>query len=206
MPCARARGTSCCPPEVICGTVFENVAALLGPLLLTVPPQAISRIRPPLLTVLPRAVSWAHPFSLCRLETLRGPATPMLPAMPPSPLYSWRRIKAFRGVTSRSSCLCGTDPRFITCGFEQGWSGLVTYTAPIWGLSREPKNKKSACIAIFLRLGTVVGCLIADWDAKTQVIGCTVALFRCEGTKKSPQSQKSCKEARIFVFVIAELP
>ena len=107
---------------------------------------------------------------------------------------------------SGSSCLCGTDLRFITCGFEQGWSGLITYTAPIWGLSREPKNKKSARIATFLRLGTVAGCLIADWDAKTQVIGCTVALFRSEGTKKSPQSQKSCKEARIFVFVIAELP
>ena len=106
---------------------------------------------------------------------------------------------------SRSSCLCVTDPRFITCGFEQGWSGLLAYTAPIWGLSREPKNKKSACIAIFLRLGTVVGCLIADWDAKTQVIGCTVAPFRSEGTKKSPQSQKSCKEARIFVFRTAQI-
>ena len=79
------------------------------------------------------------------------------------------------------------------------------YGADLGPIPRAQKQK-SACIAIFLRLGTVTGFLIADWDAKTQVIGCTVALFRSEGTKKSPQSQKSCKEAEIFVFVIVELP
>ncbi len=41
--CARAQDASRHPPEVICGTVFENVAALLGPLLLIVLPRDASR-------------------------------------------------------------------------------------------------------------------------------------------------------------------
>lgn len=79
------------------------------------------------------------------------------------------------------------------------------YGADLGPIPRAQKQK-IGLYCNFFAIRDCFGCLIADWDAKTQVIDCTMALFHSDGTKKSPQSQKSCKEARIFVFVIAELP
>lgn len=74
------------------------------------------------------------------------------------------------------------------------------------GPSQEPRNKKSVRIATFLRLAIVASSPIANRGTKTQVICRVKAPFRFAGTGKSSQSQKSCRDAEIFVFTMGGLP
>lgn len=67
-----------------------------------------------------------------------------------------------------------------------------------------PRNKKSAQTATFLRLAIVPTSPIVNRGIKTQAIGRTAAYYHPAATKKRPQSQKSCKNAEIFVFATGE--
>lgn len=67
-----------------------------------------------------------------------------------------------------------------------------------------PRNKKSAQTATFLRLAIVPNSPIVNRGIKTQAIGRTAAYYHPAATKKRPQSQKSCKNAEIFVFATGE--
>lgn len=60
------------------------------------------------------------------------------------------------------------------------------YQIVIPELFRESRNKKSARIAIFLRLRIVSGFQIAHRGAKVQVIGRVKVLFCFAGTERSP--------------------
>ena len=68
------------------------------------------------------------------------------------------------------------------------------------------ENRKTARIATFLRLGTVTLSSISNIGVKAQVISRATTRFRFTGTEKSPQSKKSCKNIRIFVFATGEQP
>ena len=70
------------------------------------------------------------------------------------------------------------------------------------GLPQEPRNKKSARIATFFRLGIVAWRQNAIRSPKTQQ---KTAVFGPEGAERSPQSQKSCKDIEFFVFAMGPI-
>ena len=77
--------------------------------------------------------------------------------------------------------------------------------APLRSRLRETENKNSTQTATFLRLAIVASSPIVNRGTKTQVICRVKAPFRFAGTGKSSQSQKSCRDAEIFVFTMGGL-
>ena len=72
--------------------------------------------------------------------------------------------------------------------------------APSWGCPRGLKTKIWPN-ATFLRLRIVTGRRGANRGPESQQISCGAVPFRfADGGERSPQSQKSCKKAEIFVF------
>ena len=71
---------------------------------------------------------------------------------------------------------------------------------------RKPKNKIAAQVATFLRLGIVAWPPIADRSTKAQEISRKNEPFPLFGDRKESLIEKSCKEARIFVFTLEESP
>ena len=71
---------------------------------------------------------------------------------------------------------------------------------------RKPKNKVAAQMATILRLGIVAWPPIADRSAKAQEISRNNEPFPLFGDRKESLIEKSCREARIFVFTLEESP
>ena len=71
--------------------------------------------------------------------------------------------------------------------------------APSWGCPKGLKTKIWPN-ATFLRLRIVTGRKGANRGPESQQISCGAVPFRFADGERSPQSQKSCKKAEIFVF------
>lgn len=92
----------------------------------------------------------------------------------------------FRAHSIRPFGMQTNTPRNI-CPTEQFW---------------KPRNRNAARIATFLRLRIAAGRQSTDFGPKTHKIGHKTVQFRFAKTRGNPQSQKSCKSTRIFVFVM----
>ena len=71
--------------------------------------------------------------------------------------------------------------------------------APSWGCPKGLKTKIWPN-ATFLRLRIVTGRKGANRGPESQQISCGAVPFRFADGERSPQSQKSCRKAEIFVF------
>lgn len=69
-----------------------------------------------------------------------------------------------------------------------------------------PETKNRPVLQLFCDYGLPWVPLIANQGVKAQVICCKAAIVRFPETEKSPQSQKSCKIVRIFVFAMGGSP
>ena len=129
----------------------------------------------PITLLLPMALIGLFWKSLCSAEP--GPSHP-------SPLVAALQIHPFIAHSQCCSKCC--------------WANLV-YSATL-KLPRELRNKNSALVATFLRLGIVASSSIADCcPKKRRKWLCRGLLLRGQGGRESPIA-KSCKEIEIFVF------
>lgn len=143
----------------------KTSAALPPPLLLIVPPQAISRIR--------------HRSPCCR-EPLRGhtpahrAASRRFAGLPLRCFLQCHRAHSVHSAVSRPFVVLrpgrrayGTDPRFITCGFEQGWPSFFIYMALIRG-RLDAQKQKFGSICNFFAIGNCCKLLQSRIETQTR--------------------------------------